>query len=169
MAQFTKELRQEIVREFALRHNGIFNPALFLDEVRSAGPSHQAYEWFEWDASKAALAYQTEQARNFARDLRVVFKIEEIGRKSAFTVRQTEMPMVMSPMAGRSKGGGYILVDPDDAEHMQEHCRQAATALRAWLDRYDAALVHCGGKRGDAESIIARLDRVSALPALAAE
>lgn len=159
MARFTKDVRQQIVREFALRHNGIFNPTLFLEEVRETGAEHPAYEWFEWDASKAALAYQVEQARNFARDLRVVFTVEEVGRQSSVTVRQVEMPMVLSPIAGRSKGGGYVIVDPEDAEHMQEHCRQAAVALRAWMDRYQAALTHCGRSQDDFGEILRSLEQ----------
>jgi len=34
---FTKELRQEIVREFAVRHNGQFDARLFFEEVRTKG------------------------------------------------------------------------------------------------------------------------------------
>ena len=34
--RITKATRQKIVREFALRHNGQFNPALFFEEVREA-------------------------------------------------------------------------------------------------------------------------------------
>ena len=56
MARFTKALRERIVREFTARHNGRFDPAVFVEEVRQAGPSHEAYEWFQWDDEAAAEA-----------------------------------------------------------------------------------------------------------------
>jgi hypothetical protein len=143
MARFTKALRQQIVEEFARRHNGRFNPALFVEEVRRKGAEHPAHDWFEWNRDKAALAYQVEQAREFARDLRVVFQIEEVGRSKRIRVSMA-MPLVLSPMDERSTGGGYVLTDPDDPAHLAEHCRQAATALRAWLGRYEAAVSHSG-------------------------
>ena len=144
MAQFTKALRQQIVREFAVRHNGTFNPSLFLDEVRKVGASHPAHAWFDWNRDEAARKWQVEQAREFARDLRVTFKVEEIGRTKAVSVRESVMPLVMSPIAGRAQGGGYMLTNPDDPAHMAEHCAQAAMALRSWLNRYSAALSHAG-------------------------
>jgi hypothetical protein len=36
---FSKSIRQRIVREFAVRHNGQYNPSLFLEEVRQRGPA----------------------------------------------------------------------------------------------------------------------------------
>ena len=158
MSQFTKELRQDIVREFAIRHNGQFNPTLFFEEVRDKGKKHPAYNWFEWDAGKAALAFQIEQARNFARDLRVTFKVEEVNGSHSVRIRQTPMPMVLSPLGGRSKGGGYLLVDPDDPDHIEEHCRQAAKALSQWFNRYQAALSQSGVKPVEIEKIVGRLE-----------
>lgn len=162
----SKETRQEIVREFALRHNGTYNPKLFIDEVRRVGAEHPAFDWFEWNREKAAYEHQLWQAREFARDLRVIFTVEEVGRKNAVRVREVAMPLVMSPTAGRADGGGYVLSDPNDPEHMAEHCRQAAAALRTWFNRYEAALIHSGGSVADVEKAISRLDSVS--PQLAA-
>lgn len=169
MGRFTKDARQEIVREFAIRHNGRYDPALFLDEVRTAGKSHPAYGWFEWNRDKAALAYQIEQAREFARDLRVTFTVEEIGRKGAVTVKTRPMPMVLSPMDGRRDGGGYVLVDPDRAEHIGEHCRQAAITLRGWEKRYAAALLHARVGADGVTSIIRALEAAAPVTAEAAE
>lgn len=139
---FTKAQRQRIVREYALRNNGVYNPALFLKEVRDTGPDHPAYEWFEWDDDAAATAHRLRQARDFARDLVVKFTVEALGADRKMVVRQVEMPMVLSPISGRSDGGGYYLSEPSDLEHHRELCRQAAQSLRAWLRRYDAALAH---------------------------
>ena len=144
MGKYTKQQRQTIVREFATRHNGLYNPALFVEEVRASGPSHPAYDWFEWDESKAAKEHQLWQAREFVRDLRVSFSIEEVGRDRAISVRTVEMPAALSPMDVRSKGGGYVMTSPGDDRTMSEYCRQAAAALDAWLRRYGAALSYAG-------------------------
>lgn len=144
MSKFTKELRQKIVEEFSRRHNGQYNPALFLDEVKAKGKKHPAYGWFEWDPAKAANEFNLWQARSFAKDLRISFSVEEVGRGGAVTVKTTEMPMVLSPSNGRRDGGGYVLTDPNDPAHQAEHCHQAAAALRSWLNRYQAAVIHAG-------------------------
>ena len=159
MARFTKSIRERIVREFATRHNGNFNPALFLEEVRDAGEKHPAYAWFEWDESKAAQFYQLEQARSFARDLRVTFRIEEVSAPHRIMIKEHAIPMVLSPIDGRRHGGGYFLTDPDDPEHIAEHCRQAARTLGQWLERYAAAIAHAGVKTMDIQAAIAKLER----------
>lgn len=164
MSHFTKEARQSIVREFALRHNGQYNPGLFLEEVQTTGPSHAAYGWFEWDAGKAALNYQIQQARDFARDLRVSFKVEEIGGKAGMRVKQSAMPLVISPTAGRKTGGGYLLFNPDDNSHLVEHCHQAAVTLKSWLNRYEAAVIRVGGSSGAVLDLVHLLEAVA--PAL---
>lgn len=162
MAKFTRALRQQIVRDFAIRHNGHFNPQLFLKEVRATGPDHPAYEWFEWNDADAAHAYRVEQARAFARDLRVTFTIEEVGRGRSITVRQVTMPMVVSPIEGRKDGGGYLLSDPDDSSHMAEHCRQAAVALTAWIERYQAAVFSAGISLSSIEGAVKKLEAAGA-------
>jgi hypothetical protein len=170
MGHFTKKLRQEIVEDFARRHNGQFNAALFLQEVRDTGPAHRAYAWFEWDHHKAALNYQLDQARAFASDLRIRFEIEEVGRNQNIKVKVVEMPLMQSPIDGRrSGGGGYRFVDPNDPAHMIEHCRQAASALRAWIDRYGAALRHAGYPTINFERAMGALEKASSLQSEAAE
>ncbi len=151
--RFTKEQRQNIVREFAIRHNGVFNPRLFLDEVRRVGEEHPAFGWFEWDQEKAALAWQVEQARDFARDLRVTFKVEEFRPASAVRVVTREMPLVLSPIDHRHHGSGYVLTNPENPDHMREHCRQAAQALGAWIGRYASAVEHIGGSLEPLDSL----------------
>lgn len=167
--RFTKEQRQEIVRDFAIRHNGQYNPKLFLDEVRTVGSEHPAHGWFEWDAERAAHEHQLWQAREFAQGLKVTFQIEEVGRKKAMRVVTAEMPMVMSPRETRRDGGGYVLVDPRSTDHMAEHCRQAAVALRTWLNRYNSALLHAGYPAGKMEEVAQLLEGVQAAKQIAAE
>lgn len=150
MARFTKALREQIVREFTARHNGQYNPALFLEGVGAKGVDHPAYEWFEWNDDRAAEQYRVEQARAFARDIRVAFTVEEIGRNKAVTIREVEAPLMISPLTGRRHGGGYVVLDPARPEDMAELCRQAACDLEAWLSRHQAALLYA---RGSSEAI----------------
>jgi len=165
----SKLQRQRIVKEFAVRHNGRYNPSLFLAEVKEVGEKHPAHAWFEWDQSKAALAHQLEQARAFARDLRVTFTVTEInGGKRRLKVRESTMPMVISPIQGRQDGGGYVLVDPKNLSHQDEHCRQAAVGLRAWLGRYADAVKHVGHSTQPIEELAALLEQRALMDAKAA-
>lgn len=159
MSRFTKALRQKIVTDFASRHGGHYDPSAFVEEVRRTGASHLAHSWFEWDASKAAHSYQVNQARDFARDLKVSFKVEVVnGGRRSIQVRETAMPLVLSPLEGRKSGGGYLLVDPDDPAFMHEHVQQAALALRSWLSRYSAALEHVHQSRDTLDAIVTLLE-----------
>jgi hypothetical protein len=168
--KFTKEIRQQIVEEFSRRHNGVYNPLVFFEEVKAKGKDHPAYDWFEWDGKKAAAEYRLWQARSFAKDLRIKFEVEEVGRSGAVTVRATEMPMVLSPTSGRKDGGGYVLTDPNDPAHQVEHCRQASAALRSWLNRYQAAVAYAGYGPKVIDQIIDALEKVEApMQAQAAE
>lgn len=158
--KFTKDDRQAIVKDFAVRHNGQFNPKLFLEEVRKTGEEHPAYAWFEWNRDRAAYEHQLWQAREFARDLKVTFSVETVGRAGTVRVVQADMPLVISPQVGRKDGGGYILSDPSDEEHMAEYCRQAAAALKTWLRRYEGALVHAGVAASRVDEIAGLLEAV---------
>jgi hypothetical protein len=143
MARFTKALRQQIIREFAEAHGGVFDPAAFLNAVRAAGEGHPAFEWFEWDDAKAALEYRLDQARDFARGLVVRFEVQEIHR-GKMRIAERSAPLVMSPLGNRRDGGGYIVTDPTDADHMDELRRQAASSLRWYISRYEAVLADVG-------------------------
>jgi hypothetical protein len=158
---FTKEQRQEIVREFAIRHNGQYDPKLFLQEVRAKGPDHPAYEWFTWDDEKAAREHRLWQARHFASDLKVTFSVEEVGGNRSFSVKSVEVPLVHSPTDGRDDGGGYVLTDASNEAHMQELCRQGANALSAWLRRYKGAVEYAGGSTKQIERQLKALERVA--------
>lgn len=143
MARFTKELRQQLVRDFAERNGGWFDPAAFLAEVRESGSGHPAYEWFEWDDDKAAHEFRMDQARDFARGLIVRFEVKTVHRGS-FKIVENTVPLAMSPLERRRDGGGYYISDPNDPAHMDELCRQAAQSLRWFMSRYNAALTHIG-------------------------
>lgn len=143
MARFTKELRQHLVRDFAERNGGWYDPAAFLTEIEQAGSTHPAWEWFEWDNGKAALEYRLDQARDFARGLVIRFEVEEVHR-GKLRISQRSVPLVFSPLAGRRDGGGYQITDPSSQAHMDELRRQAAQSLRWFISRYDAVLAHSG-------------------------
>lgn len=161
MARFTKQQRQEIIRDFCLRRNREFDAKLFAKEVRETGPSHPAYGWFQWDDDRAAEEYRIWQAREFSRGLKVSFSIEEVGRSGTVKVREVQAPMLVSPMSERRSGGGYFLTDPENPQHMAELCEQAAIDLGRWLKRYEAAILHAGGSVAAIRKQIAALERAA--------
>ena len=163
MARLTKEERQEIIRDFAQAHGGLFNPASFVEEIRKVGRKHPAYGWFTWDRNKAAFEYQLWQAREFAVGLRIRFTVEEIGRSKRITIRERIMPFAISPVERRREDGGYYVADPENPEHMAEYCRQAATALRTWINRYGAAVSHAGGSPRVVERLLKMIEEASVL------
>lgn len=155
----TKNERQEIIREYAARHGGRWDAAGFLEEVRTSNGAHPAYGWFTWDRDRAAQRWQMEEARSFAQGLRVTFRIEEIAGRKGMKVRERQMPAVISPVADRPKGGGYVVTEPENPDHMAEHCRQAAQALRQFIRRYEAALAQAGVSETSLERSAQALDR----------
>lgn len=159
--RFTAAMRQEIIKDFASRNGGMYDAKAFFAEVERTGPTHPAYQWFEWDEQTAAREHNIEQARQFARGLRIVFEVTEYGRSGTMKIRTEEAPFAISPMAGRQAGGGYWLLDPNDPVHMREHCEQAARTLRSWLDRYRSAITYCGAKETPVERMIEALEEAN--------
>jgi hypothetical protein len=159
---FDKGLRQQIIADFATRHGGTYDPALFLAEVKRRGESHPAFAWFVWDDGEAAHQHRLWQARVFARDLVVKFKMEVVGRTGSIRIVETEMPMIYSPAETRKDGGGYVIVDPNDPEHVAGLCAEAATSLRSWLKRYGSCLLHVGADPAHFERTAAALEDVGA-------
>jgi hypothetical protein len=157
MARFSKSLRQQIVREFAEKNGGWFDPAAFLAEVRRQGSKHPAWEWFEWDDNKAAHEFRVDQARDFARGLVVVFEVQTMHRGSLRIVEQSA-PLLVSPVAGRKGGGGYFVTDPNDPQHMIELCLQAAQSMRWFIGRYESALRFAGVNMAPFEKAQAALE-----------
>lgn len=155
MAKFTRALRQEILDDFLRHNNGWFDPAVFVDYVRAQGPDHPAFEWFTWDDEEAARQHRIEEARRFARGLRIFFEVHTIERGS-FTV---SAPQMISPVEKRSDGGGYHRLDGGDPEHLAELSRQAARDLGWILRRYEAALIAVGADLDQLRSLQASLER----------
>lgn len=157
--RFTKKLRRQIVQDFCERHAGTWDATAFLDEVIAKGENHPAFHWFEWDQNKAAREFQLIQARNFANDLVITFTIETTERRG-IVVKETTMPLVISPTSGWRAGGGYYLADPNDPDKMAQYCAEAATALKTWLSRYGAAVLYGGGKVEPFEKVIEHLENI---------
>lgn len=160
MARFTKALRQRLIREFAELNDGHFCPAAFVEHVKATGPDHEAHSWFTWDDEKAAHEHRLSEARQFASGLRVSFTVET-ARRGVVVSSDRQLPFAMSPVEGRRDGGGYVIVNPDDPEHMAEHCRQAAASLATWLNRYSGAVEHVGGSVAQLERLKRSLDKVA--------
>jgi hypothetical protein len=137
--KFTRAIRQQIVKEFAEQNGGCFDAALFLAHVREVGDAHPAWAWFEWDDDKAALEYRLDQARDFARGLKITFEIQEVHR-GKMRITQKSAPLVISPLQSRSNGGGYLVTDPNSPEHLEELRRQAAQSLRWFISRFEGVL-----------------------------
>ncbi len=155
----SKEERAEIAENFARRNGGVYSPALFVEEVREQGRNHPAYGWFEWSDDQAAEKWRVRQAREFVRDIKIRFEVVTIRDSAKFKIRTEEGPAYLSPMDGRSEGGGYRLQNPDDYD-ISEHCLQAGVALRSWLRRYGAALDHIDVKQTTIERYIDALEGV---------
>jgi len=160
VTRFSKELRQQIVRDFAQRNGGIFDAAAFLGEVNQVGESHSAHAWFEWDDTRAARNHRLDQARDFAQGLRVRFEVKTMDRGSVKVV-STTVPLVLSPVRNRNAGGGYHLTDPNDPAHLAELSRQAAQQLRWFAERFQAAIEFAGADKSALGAMILTFDAAS--------
>lgn len=150
----SRETRQHLIRSYAERNGGVYDPKGFLAEVREQGRNHPAYAWFEWDDQEAAEEHRVEQARRFATGLKVVFSVEQVG---GGVVRVTA-PMMHSPLGSRGEGGGYRVTDMTQPAHVDELRAQAARDLEAWRRRYEAVLV-ADGVMPDVDALAGRFAR----------
>jgi hypothetical protein len=156
MAKFTRALRQQIIDEFLAANNGWYDPAAFVSHIKAAGPDHPAYDWFTWDDESAAHQHRLDQARDFARGLRIKFEVNVIEHGVGKVVSR-ESPMFVSPSDKRRDGGGYYRNDPDDPAHLAEMGAQAATDLGWWLRRYAAPLAAVGADLDGLENLRVQL------------
>jgi len=153
-----RKQRAEIVKDFCLRHGGVYNPQTFVEEVRSTGPDHPAYELFTWDDTKAAREHRTWQARMFVQGLKLVFQVEHQTPTGRIKIQERDVPLLLSPSSTRQDGMGYYIFDPNDPDHLEELRRQAVVDLKAWLVRYAVALDTAGLTGQPLERIISILE-----------
>lgn len=144
MAYFSKKTKQRIIDDY-LHSTGknTYVPEEFVDWLADQ-PEHEAYKaFYGMDDAEAARQWRIDMARNMASGLRIVAKTEVI-ESEARSIKVTEYPAFISPVAKRKDGGGYEPFDPNDEEAQAELRRQAGTALAAWLDRFRGAAEHIG-------------------------
>ena len=153
----SSEERRIIIQEFANRHDGQYVPELFLEEVEKSGKNHPAYGWFTWEQDEAAHQYRLWQARVFGRGIKISFEVQTTSRRGSIVSTPTQVPLVISPIEGRQTGNGYVIMEPDNVDHMAELCNQAASDLTGWLRRYEAAVLSVGLTTSAIEKIIKTL------------
>lgn len=167
MARFTKEKRQEIIEGYLTATGAnLFDPADFVDWL-AENKDHEAYPWFFGQGDEiAAREHRISMARNMANGLRIVTRYSEPPKDgSKVKVTVSEFPAFISPVKGRRSGGGYMPFDPKDEASRDELRRQAATALRSWLNRYSGIAREAGVSLDSIEKIAASLDDRVALSA----
>ena len=120
--------RQVILEDYLERHDGVFEPADFVDEA--SDPDHPAHKYFEWNDNVAARRYRLDQARSFVSDLRV-------QRKQHTSVlgnyRTVMMPVVVSDGKGSYRRTASALTQID-------MCQEGIRRLQEWANRYQCAL-----------------------------
>lgn len=139
----TSQHRQRIIDGYlAETGRNMFIPGEFVDWLADK-PSHPAYRiFFDKTDEEAAREHRIGLARRMAAGLRITVHSETKTAQVVHVVTR-EYPALISPVGGRSIGGGYMPFDPSDPAAMAEIRRQACTALQSWLNRY----------RGVAESV----------------
>lgn len=142
-AGLTKEKRATIIADYTARHDGRYDPSGFFDEVQE-DPNHPARSWFVWDLEQGWLEANLERAGAFARGL-TIERRQKVVDHGVVSITVSRIPLLHSPMADRSIGGGYIFTDPNNDRHMANLCQEGAATLTAWINRYHAAVKHCGG------------------------
>lgn len=157
---FTKKDRQKIIDEYLSASGAnMFVPAEFIDWL-GAKPDHEAYELFYGiDDATAAREHRILLARQMANGLRIVAPVSTApASASVVSVAVREFPAMVSPMAGRKEGGGYLAFDPQDPVVTAELRRQGATALRGWLNRYRGVMELGGINVSPIEEIVVRIE-----------
>lgn len=173
MAGFPKKERQAILDGYlAATDRNMFHPAEFIDWLADH-PDNPAYPlFFGLDDEEAARAHRIQMARHWVSGLRITIRVEEPKAATRAKtvavvpeVREYRVPAMLSPIASRKEGGGYIRVDPDDPDTMRELCLQAARDLDSWLERYGGTLELVGGKTARIREIAALLRKGSVVDA----
>ena len=132
----TAQHRQRIIDGYlAETGRNMFIPGEFVDWLTDK-PSHPAYRiFFGKTDQEAAREHRIGLARSMASGLRITVH-SETQTAQVVQVVTRKYPALISPMAGRSMGGGYTPFDPSDPAAMAEIRRQACTSLQSWLNRY---------------------------------
>lgn len=142
MSAFSPQRRQRIIDDYlAQTKRNTFKPGEFIDWLADK-PDHAAYSaFYAIDEAEAARAYRIELARRFISGLRIsVTEHEDVSSARTVNVNCHEAPAFVSPMAGRTSGGGYVALNLDDPDSRAAFREEAVASFKAWERRYAAAL-----------------------------
>ena len=163
--RFTKNDRQAIIDGY-LNDTGrnSYVPSEFVQWLKGK-PDHKVYDTF-FGTSDAEMADKHREviARSFASGLRITIKISELPmpkNTDSIKVETVTVPSMVSPINNRANGGGYIAVDVQDTNTMQELCRQAYMDLNAWKNRFEGVCSLSGVDVKSIEVILKKLQSKS--------
>ena len=143
-AKFTMKEREEIVRDHMGKFDGVFKAAEFVEAAKV--PDHPAHEWFDWDKEGAAYKYWLHQARLFSSVKIKVASLEPVGGWKKTEVEPIRvditktLPLLVSPVGGRSEGGGYVYAISEADSGPQSLLEEAALMLSQWRRRFNGIL-----------------------------
>lgn len=160
MMAFTRKDRQRIIDGYlAATGRNLFHPGEFVDWLRDQ-PEHEMHEaFFGQGDEEAARQHRISMARQMASGLRLSIPVSKVpDTATVVSVATREYPALISPVAGRSSGGGYQPFDPEDSVMVDELRRQGAQALAAWLRRYRGVLEQSGVSVTPIEKTVAQLE-----------
>ena len=163
MNKFAKKDRQRIIDDYlAQSGRNMFIPAEFIDWLADK-PEHEAYELFYgMDDSEAARQHRIGLARKMASGLRIVVTQEQTAEAQVVHITTREYPAYVSPLANRTKGGGYVPFNAQDPQAAEDLRMQGAQALRSWLVRYRGVAELAGIDLEPMEDIVAQLSQGAA-------
>ena len=158
--RLTRAERREVVEKLAAETgNGTVFARDLVDAARD--PAHPMHDHFEWDDAKAGDAYRLSQARGILASMAVSAIVTDLVTSEPLVL---SMPMVVSPVEGRTAGGGYRLTGETNLDGEWEmsakgeaHLRtEAVAALRAVAKRYGVILSVTGtaGLLGDVIGVL---------------
>ena len=158
--KWNKQRRQKIIDDYlAATGENTFNAADFIDWLEDK-PEHPLWRfWWGVDADDAKRRWMVDEARKFASGLRITVTETEIVNSTVTHIATREYPAFISPISGRSSGGGYVPFDPNDAAAMEELQAQASASLRQWLRRFRGAAEFAGLSVEPIEKLAAALAR----------
>lgn len=153
--------RREVVEKLAAESS---TGTVTADQLVEAAqdPAHPMHDHFEWDDAKAAHRHRIATARGILASVAVATTVTNPVTSEPVVVT---VPMVVSPVEGRSRGGGYQLTGETnlDGEWVmsaegEAHLREeAAAALRSVVKRY-GLILNLTGSAGLLGDIIGLLE-----------
>ena len=153
MSKFNKKTRQRMVDDY-LNDTGrnTFKADEFVLWLETQ-PDLPAYDAFHGRDDELLWQAKLNLARQLASGLRIVVKSEVIEAEMP-SIKVTEYPAYISPVANRKLGGGYEAFDPDSSRSQEELRRQAGVYLAGWLNRYRGCAEHIGVDLKPIEDIV---------------